>query len=104
VSAVADGVVIVVDASRTRRDDLKRSIDQLRRTQVNLLGIVLNRSARIDSDYSYYTAEKGGRGSRGGRGGRGSRGGGKAPAQMTAVPDVVPDVLPERYAGPSPGR
>jgi capsular exopolysaccharide synthesis family protein len=100
VSAVADGVVIVVDASKTRRDDLDRSIDQLRRTQVNLLGVVLNRSARIDSDYSYYTAEKGGRGSRGGRGGRR---GGRAPAQMAAS-NGVPDVLPERFAGPSPGR
>ena len=41
--AVADGVLMVVQAGRTKRPVLTRSVDLLRRAGGNVLGIVLNR-------------------------------------------------------------
>ena len=41
--AMADGVVIVVRAGRTKRPVLSRSVDLLRRAGGRMLGIVLNR-------------------------------------------------------------
>ncbi len=41
--AVADGVVIVVEAGRTKRPVLTRSVDLLRRAGARVLGTVLNR-------------------------------------------------------------
>ncbi len=42
-AAVADGVVVVVQAGRTKRPVLTRSVDLLRRAGSRMLGIVLNR-------------------------------------------------------------
>ena len=41
--AVADGVVVVVQAGRTKRPVLTRSVDLLSRAGGRVLGIVLNR-------------------------------------------------------------
>jgi non-specific protein-tyrosine kinase len=49
-----DGILVVVDAGRTRRNDVQRSADELRRVGANILGAVLNRlSARGSSQYYY---------------------------------------------------
>jgi Mrp family chromosome partitioning ATPase len=40
---VADGVVVVVQAGRTKRPVLTRSVDLVRRAGGRVLGIVLNR-------------------------------------------------------------
>ena len=42
-AAVADGVVLVVQAGRTKRPVLTRSVDLLRKAGGRVLGIVLNR-------------------------------------------------------------
>lgn len=42
-SAVADGVVLVVEAGRTKRPVLHRATDLLRKARANLIGSVLNR-------------------------------------------------------------
>ncbi|MCI1773938.1 MAG: CpsD/CapB family tyrosine-protein kinase, partial [Paenibacillus lautus] len=43
VSALCDGVVMVVTAGRTRRDHLKRAKEQLDHVNARMLGVVLNR-------------------------------------------------------------
>ena len=54
-STVADGVVIVVGAGTTKREQLSRSIASLSAVKTNLLGIVLNKVARKGPDaYTYY--------------------------------------------------
>jgi capsular exopolysaccharide synthesis family protein len=77
VSAVSEGVILVIDARSTSRPDLLRALDQLYRTNANVLGIVLNRVPG-GSDHSYYYTVDGGR-----RGWRASRRGGK---QAESVP------------------
>ena len=42
-AAVADGVAIVVQAGRTKRPVLSRSVDLLRKAGAHVLGTVLNR-------------------------------------------------------------
>jgi Mrp family chromosome partitioning ATPase len=42
-ASIADGVVIVVEAGRTKRPVLHRAIDLLRKARANLIGSVLNR-------------------------------------------------------------
>ncbi len=50
-----DGVLLVVDASRTRGTQLKQATEQLMASSAHLIGVVLNRlSPRSDSYYSYY--------------------------------------------------
>jgi Mrp family chromosome partitioning ATPase len=66
VSAIADGVVLVVDARRTRRAPAAQAVEQLRRAQANILGVVVNRVDAGGFGSSYYAAE----------------------------PDIVPDPLP----------
>jgi len=64
VSAKADGVILVVDATRARRKPVVHAIDQLRRSQVNLLGVVLNRFAEVSHGaYSYAEPRNTGRSS-----------------------------------------
>jgi polysaccharide biosynthesis transport protein len=43
IAAKVDGVVLVIDAVRTRRPAAVRAIDQLKRARANVLGVVLNR-------------------------------------------------------------
>jgi capsular exopolysaccharide synthesis family protein len=68
VAGMVEGVVLVVDVRKTRRTAVRRALDQLQRSQANVLGIVLNR-VRVAEDYSYYGyyLESAGRGERSGR-------------------------------------
>lgn len=50
----ADGVVLVADAGRTRREMARRAKENLERAGANLLGMVLNRMTRQTSGYYYY--------------------------------------------------
>jgi capsular exopolysaccharide synthesis family protein len=77
VAAVSEGVILVIDARTTSRPDLLRALDQLRRTNANVLGVVLNRVTER-SDHGYYYAVDSGR-----RGWRPSRRAGK---QTESVP------------------
>jgi len=54
VAAVCEGIVIVVDVSKTRRDALLRAVDQLRRAESNILGLVLNRVSDAMVEYGDY--------------------------------------------------
>jgi capsular exopolysaccharide synthesis family protein len=50
-----DGVLLVVDAGGTREQALAQTVDELRKTGVNILGIALNRlDSRSRSYYHYY--------------------------------------------------
>lgn len=50
----ADGVVLVADAGRTRREMARRAKEGLERAGANLLGMVLNRMTRQTAGYYYY--------------------------------------------------
>jgi Mrp family chromosome partitioning ATPase len=52
----ADGVVLVVDARRSRRRNIRRSVETLRAVQAPILGLVFNRSKVSASEYGYYGA------------------------------------------------
>ncbi len=58
-SATAEGTVLVVDARRTGRNALVQTVDQLRRANANVLGIVLNRTTEINRAQYYYRARGG---------------------------------------------
>lgn len=50
-----DGVLLVNDAGRTRRNEARHAAEKFRRVQANLLGVVLNRlSGRRNGYYHYY--------------------------------------------------
>jgi succinoglycan biosynthesis transport protein ExoP len=50
-----DGIVLVIDAGRTRRGNMRRVAEELQRVQANLLGVVLNRvSPSRDGYYQYH--------------------------------------------------
>jgi succinoglycan biosynthesis transport protein ExoP len=50
-----DGVLLVVDAGRTRRGHLRQSLQQLEAANAHVIGLVLNRmSPRSDGYYTYY--------------------------------------------------
>ena len=52
-----DGMLIVVDSGKTRRNDARKGAETLRRVKANLLGVVLNRSPVGAGGYytSYYS-------------------------------------------------
>ena len=50
-SSLADGVILVVQAGRTRSGDVHRAQEVLEEAHANLLGVVLNRSRRRVNDY-----------------------------------------------------
>jgi len=54
VAAQCEAAVLVVNASKTRCDALLRTVDQLRRVNVNILGIVVNRSGAEITQYKDY--------------------------------------------------
>lgn len=56
IAARTEGVVLVLDARRTRRTSLTQAVDQLRRTGSNILGVVVNKSAESGTDYYYAAA------------------------------------------------
>ncbi len=51
IATKTEGVVLIVDAARTRRTALTQAVDQLRRTQANILGMIVNRAGEVTSDY-----------------------------------------------------
>jgi tyrosine-protein kinase len=52
----ADGVVLVVDARRSRRRNIRRAVETLRAVQAPILELVFNRSRVSASEYGYYGA------------------------------------------------
>ena len=54
IAAQVDGVVLIVDAGRTRRSMLKRAVDELQRIGTPILGVVLNRLTSRRGGYYYY--------------------------------------------------
>ncbi len=65
IATKAEGVVLIVDVTRTRRTALTQAVDQLRRAQANILGVIVNRAGETTSDY--YGVARNGRWSRRGR-------------------------------------
>ena len=57
VAAITDGVVLVVDARRTKRRPATQAVDQLRRAHANILGVVVNRVDSSQYGSGYYTAD-----------------------------------------------
>lgn len=53
----ADGVVLIIEAGRTRRDEALQVIANLQKANANLLGVVLNRSTQRH-DQVYYKPER----------------------------------------------
>jgi capsular exopolysaccharide synthesis family protein len=58
VATEMDGVVIVVDLAKSRRDDIRTSLEQMRRVNALVLGFVANRVPTTDRQAAgyYYTA------------------------------------------------
>ena len=56
IASVVEGVVLVVDARRTERRLAEQAIDQLRRAQVTILGVVVNRVDPGPYTSGYYAA------------------------------------------------
>lgn len=59
ISAHAEGVILVVDASKTKRAALLQAIEQLRRAQSNVLGVILNKMPESGASYYYSSDEAG---------------------------------------------
>jgi capsular exopolysaccharide synthesis family protein len=57
VATITDGVLLVVDAKRTRRRPAAQAVDQLRRAHANILGVVVNRVDSAQYGSGYYTAD-----------------------------------------------
>ncbi len=53
-STQADGVLLVLDASKTRREIAKRSVEALTRVNAHLVGALLNRITTRGAGYYYY--------------------------------------------------
>ena len=54
-----DGVILVVNADSTRRNQLQQGVERLREINANLIGVVLNRlTPKSDGYYYYYYYEK----------------------------------------------
>lgn len=60
VAAKAEAVVLVLDADRTRRAAVVRSIDQLRRASAKVSGLVINRFDDADDKTTYHRPGTGG--------------------------------------------
>jgi Mrp family chromosome partitioning ATPase len=55
ISARAEGVVLVLDARKTRRPSAVKAVDQLQRAKTTVLGVVINRVPGTgDASYRYY--------------------------------------------------
>ena len=55
-SRYADGVVLVVDARRSRRRNVRRAVETLRAVEAPILGLVFNKSNVSTTEYGYYGA------------------------------------------------
>ena len=49
-----NGVVLIIETGRTRRDATRHAVDRLRQVGANILGVVLNRVSGRDAAYNYY--------------------------------------------------
>ena len=49
-----DGVILVVDSGKTRVSEARRSVDELRKGHINVVGGVVNRMGRHSGGYYYY--------------------------------------------------
>ena len=54
VSTQCDGVLLVLDSGRTRRENAKRALEALRRVNARVVGTLLNRMPTHGSGYYYY--------------------------------------------------
>jgi len=52
-SSLADGVILVVQAGKTRSGEVRHAQEVLKEAHANLLGVVLNRARRLGNDYYY---------------------------------------------------
>ena len=53
-STQMDGVLLVVDAGKTRRDIAKRALEALNRVNAHVIGVLLNRMPTQSGGYYYY--------------------------------------------------
>jgi non-specific protein-tyrosine kinase len=53
-SAQIDGVILVAQANRTKRRQLKLTVEKLREVDAPLVGVTLNRGSQKEEGYSYY--------------------------------------------------
>jgi len=53
-STQVNGVLLVIDAGRTRRDIARKALDALKHVNAPILGVLLNRMPRSAADYYYY--------------------------------------------------
>lgn len=53
IAAHAEGVLMVIDAERTRRKAAVQALDQLERTDTQVFGVILNRAPGADTGYYY---------------------------------------------------
>lgn len=58
-SANADGTILVVEAEKTKKDDIVSAKELLNKVDANILGLVLNKSKNKEKKYYYYYGEKG---------------------------------------------
>jgi non-specific protein-tyrosine kinase len=49
-----DGVLLVLQAGKTRRDRAREARRQLEKVKANIIGVVLN-NARMEASYGYYS-------------------------------------------------
>jgi capsular exopolysaccharide synthesis family protein len=53
IAAIADAVVLVVDAKQSRRRDVEDAVGRLRSARAELVGVVLNRDDSTSAEYTY---------------------------------------------------
>jgi len=53
-STQVSGVLLVIEAGRTRRDIARKALDALKHVNAPILGVLLNRMPRSAADYYYY--------------------------------------------------
>ena len=53
-STQVSGVLLVIDAGKTRRDSARKAIDALKHVNAPILGVLLNRMPRSSADFYYY--------------------------------------------------
>ncbi|MPQ43503.1 CpsD/CapB family tyrosine-protein kinase [Clostridium tarantellae] len=57
-STMTDGTILVVKASSTKKDMVDYAIKELKKTNANIIGIVLNAVEESNKKYNYYYGEK----------------------------------------------
>lgn len=58
-SAKADGTILVVEAEKTKKEDIISAKELLQKVDANILGLVLNKSKSREKKYYYYYGEEG---------------------------------------------